>query len=159
MFVIKRVRTTDIDFVKQLETEAELSVWAWNDYLAEIDRPDSIFLIVKENGENLGFILAHLIRYFTNNSDDSNNPINEIEIYNIAVKKKLRGKSMGTILLDKLTQIGKTENACKINLEVRKSNIDALNFYKKNRFEVVGLRRSFYSNPTEDAVLMTRTLV
>ena len=163
--MIEKAHESDIDFVKQLETESGLSVWARKDYLAEVSRPDSIFLIIREEGEKLGFLLARLIMTKTVNQSDFVSvlnrfkvaQLNEIEIYNIAVRKAYRGKSIGTALLDNLTQIGEAENVCKINLEVRTSNVSALKFYRKNLFEVVGIRRNFYSNPTEDAILMTRS--
>ena len=156
MLSIEMARESDIDSVKQLELESGLSSWTLNDYIQEVERSDSIFLIVKKEGRIIGFLLARLIIKYPN--DLSSAPANEIEIYNIAIEKKSQSISIGTTLLDKLIQIGQKNNTGKINLEVRKSNINALSFYKKNNFEVVGVRKNFYSNPTEDAILMTRNL-
>ncbi len=59
------------------------------------------------------------------------------------------------ILIDNLTQKGITE----VMLEVRGSNEPALGFYRRLGFVRTGVRRSYYAEPQEDAVLMRLSLV
>ena len=46
-----------------------------------------------------------------------------------------------------------------LNLEVRESNMPAIRFYEKFDFKRVGLRKNYYKNPMENALLMTKTLL
>lgn len=154
MILITKFKAADVEFVKSLEIEAGLGSWTKQDYLSEISRADSLFFVAKERRKPLGFLLARLIM----NKIDDESLKNEIEIYNLAVKNEYRGRNVGAQLLKKIIQVGEARRVEKIKLEVRKSNILALNFYKKNLFEIDGERKKFYSNPTEDAVLMTRII-
>ena len=137
--------------IKRIEIECGLSVWTAQDYSKEILRPDSLFYISKENSEITGFILARLIMTETTNSLE-----NEAEIYNIGVRKSSRHSTIGSQLLNHLIKSATKKEVGKIYLEVRKSNTGAFCFYQKNSFVVIGERKNFYSNPSENAVLMCR---
>jgi ribosomal protein S18 acetylase RimI-like enzyme len=78
--------------------------------------------------------------------------ISEIEILNIAVKKTHRRKGVASALLEKLKEHVSDK---KIHLEVRESNLGAISFYERKGFKITGLRKNFYRNPTENALLMT----
>jgi len=150
---IKEAEPADIEIVKAIEVECGLSSWTLKDYQLETSRPDSLFFIANVNAEPAGFILARLI--MTSNKIPSENGI---EIYNIAVKKSFRQKKAGSSLLGKLVEKAKENSVSKMYLEVRKSNVEALSLYQKNGFEIIGERRNFYTNPSEDALLMRRIL-
>jgi [ribosomal protein S18]-alanine N-acetyltransferase len=151
--LIKKAAPADVDFIKRIEIESGLSSWTKEDYNSEITRDDSIFFVALENEEVIGFIMARLIM-----NKNSISPENEIEIYNLAVDKSFRQRKIGSRLLTKVIESATENNIAKIHLEVRKSNLIALDFYRKNGFEMIGERRNFYRNPTEDAVLMCRFL-
>jgi ribosomal-protein-alanine N-acetyltransferase len=148
-FLTREALPSDIEFIKILETECALCEWSKEDYLLETGRQDSIFLIVSENSERLGFILARII-------EESNEslPKGTAEIYNIAVKSKHRNRGIGTELLLELLRTATKKNVGIIRLEVRKSNRKAFEFYKKLGFKITGERKNFYTNPSEDAFLM-----
>lgn len=151
-FLIARAEAGDIEFIKRLEISSGLSSWSGKDYIEEIGRKDSVFLVVKCDGEPCGFLLARLIMI-------NKNPSQFIaEIYNIAVEKKFRRHKIGSELLNSLITAGKRESLIAIQLEVRKSNIEAIKFYEKHNLIKNGTRKNFYSNPTEDAIIMSRTL-
>ena len=73
--------------------------------------------------------------------------IDVYEILAIATIEKYRNKGIAQELLDKI----KTKD---IFLEVRESNQTAINFYKKNNFKEISIRKNYYSEPTENAVIM-----
>ena len=73
--------------------------------------------------------------------------IDVYEILAIATIEKYRNKSIAQELLDKI----KTKD---IFLEVRESNQTAINFYKKNNFKEISIRKNYYSEPTENAIIM-----
>ena len=73
--------------------------------------------------------------------------IDVYEILAIATIEKYRNKDIAQELLDKI----KTKD---IFLEVRESNQTAINFYKKNNFKEIRIRKNYYSEPTENAIIM-----
>lgn len=73
--------------------------------------------------------------------------IDVYEILAIATIEKYRNKGISQELLDKI----KTKD---IFLEVRESNQTAINFYKKNNFKEIRIRKNYYSEPTENAIIM-----
>lgn len=80
------------------------------------------------------------------------------EITNVAVHPDYRRKGIACALIDNLIKICKVNNVQFLNLEVRESNCKAISLYNKLGFENVGLRKNYYKNPTENAVLMTKYL-
>jgi ribosomal-protein-alanine N-acetyltransferase len=88
----------------------------------------------------LAFLVAHRV--------DS-----EWELENIVVADAARRRGVGRGLLSEFVAHARTGNANAIFLEVRKSNESARALYRKAGFEETGLRKSYYSNPTEDAIL------
>lgn len=82
---------------------------------------------------------------------------NRIEIDYIYVVESYRKKGIASKLLEELLMEANENNCENITLEVRKSNNSAINFYKKNLFNEVANRVSYYGN--EDGILMIRELV
>lgn len=80
--------------------------------------------------------------------------VGEGNITNIAVSPEYRGKGIGSAIVKELLRICHKENGTAITLEVRRSNIIAQNLYKKFGFEVEGIRKGYYANNKEDALLM-----
>ncbi|MCL2842652.1 MAG: ribosomal protein S18-alanine N-acetyltransferase [Oscillospiraceae bacterium] len=80
----------------------------------------------------------------------------EAELFNIAVNPTARRQGVGKCLLEALLETAKAEGVTAIHLEVRASNIGALALYNRLGFRQIGLRKKYYDNPCEDAVLMCR---
>jgi ribosomal-protein-alanine N-acetyltransferase len=99
------------------------------------------------NGKAVGYLIGRLIQAERCG-----------ELYNIGVDPRFRRNKIGNALLEEFVDFCASENFEKIYLEVRKSNETAIQFYLKNNFAVVGKRTNFYSNPTEDAILMAKAL-
>jgi ribosomal-protein-alanine N-acetyltransferase len=77
----------------------------------------------------------------------------EWELENMAVAVSVRGRGIGTLLLRELIGQARVQGGSKIFLEVRASNQNARGLYEKVGFEEAGLRKSYYSDPREDAIL------
>ncbi len=80
----------------------------------------------------------------------------ESELLNIAVVEAYRKCGIAQRLLDLLFEQAKKHGAYRILLEVRRSNISAIQLYQKNSFSDLGVRKNYYSNPKEDALLMEK---
>jgi [ribosomal protein S18]-alanine N-acetyltransferase len=82
----------------------------------------------------------------------------ELEILNFAVESEWRRCGIGAALLTEALQWAQTFQATQAILEVRESNLAALRFYERHKFEVVGRRPRYYTAPVEDALLLTAPL-
>lgn len=81
--------------------------------------------------------------------------VDEAHITTIAVRKAYRRQGIGEQLLISIIEMAALMNAKVVTLEVRVSNIPAQSLYKKYGFQRVGLRRAYYTDNGEDALLMT----
>jgi ribosomal-protein-alanine N-acetyltransferase len=122
-----------------IEQESFSDPWNLNMFLEILANPLAQSFIAEDNGEVLGYIMFY-------------NIAPEIQILNIAVKKSARNKKIGSRLLESALAC---ENISLITLEVRESNIPAINLYKKFGFKTDGLRKNYYKRPKENAVLMS----
>ncbi len=77
------------------------------------------------------------------------------ELLNIAVDPKFQHKGIGTLLMDKIVEESWKNGADRIFLEVRSGNTKAQQLYKQYCFKVIGERKNYYNNPTEDAWVMS----
>ncbi len=78
----------------------------------------------------------------------------EAELHNIAVTPEYRGKGLSSLLMDKI--VADAGALSVIFLEVRAGNSAAIGLYKKYGFTEIGVRKGYYKNPTEDAIIMQR---
>ena len=136
--MIKKLTINDVDYIEQI-FNLEKNIFK-----------NSAFS--KESTENLvkadnSFIYAYLIDEKICGYLMVLDSIDVYEILAIATVEEYRNKGIAQELLDKI----KTKD---IFLEVRKSNEKAINFYKKNNFKQISIRKGYYSDPTEDAIIM-----
>ncbi|MEG0132712.1 MAG: ribosomal protein S18-alanine N-acetyltransferase [Clostridium sp.] len=80
--------------------------------------------------------------------------LDEAHITNIAVHPNFRGNSFGDIVVENLINSCKELKISSMTLEVRASNLAAINLYKKHNFTLEGVRKNFYEHPNEDAHIM-----
>ena len=112
---------------------------------AEIADEDAAELIGKGDVDVAGFLVARRLS-------------TELEILNFAVESDWRRCGIGAELLTAALQWAQTFQATQAILEVRASNLAALHFYERHKFEVVGRRPRYYTAPVEDALLLTAPL-
>jgi [ribosomal protein S18]-alanine N-acetyltransferase len=82
----------------------------------------------------------------------------EWELENIVVAEEVRGEGVGRRLMQELLARAQQRNSHTIFLEVRESNASAISLYEKLGFQQTGRRKSYYSNPVEDALLYCKNL-
>ena len=136
--MIKKLTSDDIDYIEQifnLEKEIFKSSAFNKSYLDTLIKGDNSFIYVYLIDDKVSGYLMIL---------DS---IDVYEILAIATVEEYRNKGIAQKLLDKI----KTKD---IFLEVRESNKIAINFYKKNKFKEISIRKNYYSKPTENAIIM-----
>lgn len=131
--------------VVKLAAESGLNQWERTEYEKEIANPNALVFVAIESENVLGFIATRLIT-------------SVIEILNIAVSPLKRRRGTGNLLLQQVLQIAREKQITESWLEVRESNYSAQKFYIFHGYEVVGRRKNYYSNPLDDAILMTLRL-
>ncbi len=140
----------DVPDLIEIQTECGLSQWTSDGYNSEMERLDSVILLAREaHGQPIGFIAGRVI-------DKAHPP--EAEVYNIGIVPLYQNRGFGTQLLSEFIEICRPQGVTAIWLEVRASNINAITFYRARNFVGQDRRRSFYSNPTEDAEVMSLQL-
>jgi ribosomal-protein-alanine N-acetyltransferase len=145
---IELMQLEDLEDVSQIEIEGGLSVWGKQNYSEEIKRGDSILYVARTRDLKnkisivVGFVVARLITP-------------TVEILNIATAQNQRKKGIGRRLLQQVIFESENRNYQACWLEVRESNDAARKFYSKMGFSEVGRRRSYYTNPSEDAILLS----
>jgi ribosomal-protein-alanine N-acetyltransferase len=85
--------------------------------------------------------------------------VDEAHIINLAVRSNLRGQGIGELLLISSIDIASELNARVLTLEVRTSNKTAQSLYAKYSFTEVGIRKGYYTDNKEDALIMTTDLI
>lgn len=128
-----------------IETECFSHPWSKQSLEEELNNETSLFLVAKEENEVIGYIGMSIV-------------IDEGYIFNVAVREKYRNKGVATALINELVIYGKKNNFSFITLEVRESNLPAISLYSKFGFIKAGERKDYYSNPKENAILMTKYL-
>ena len=128
----------------KIECEVNPSPWKYKTFLSSFEVGHK-GLICKHNSEIIGFIIF--------------SPINpEAHILSISVIKKIQSKGVGTLLLRSMLDQCKAMNYKKIFLEVRTSNLQAINFYQKFGFIKDAIRDNYYTDNSEDALLMSLSI-
>ena len=80
------------------------------------------------------------------------------ELANLAVKESYRGRGLGSALLEQAMAEARDHQVESLFLEVRESNRTAQNLYLARGFVQVAVRRDYYRNPREDALVLLKTL-
>ncbi len=81
--------------------------------------------------------------------------IDSADILTIAVSEEYRRSGIGRLLLDRALSTARERGVSSILLEVRASNASAIAFYENHGFERISIRKSYYREPSEDAVIMS----
>ncbi len=135
----------NIHSFKEIEDECFSSPWSLNSFKAELKKVGACFYLAEYEGIPAGYI-------------GFNTVLDEGYIANVGVKKSFRRKGVAKALLCKVIEKAKAENLSFVTLEVRKSNLPAINLYNSYGFENNGVRKNFYRNPAEDGLILTKFL-
>lgn len=128
-----------LDDVCEIEKVCFSNPWSKKDLENQLNTETSCFIVAEERGKAVGYMGLQIF-------------YGEGYVTNIAVLPEYRGRGIGEALIRK-----QLENPMDfITLEVRESNLTAMSLYTKTGFERLGVRPNFYSNPTENAVIMTK---
>ncbi|SDC23711.1 MULTISPECIES: ribosomal protein S18-alanine N-acetyltransferase [unclassified Candidatus Frackibacter] len=143
---VEYMKTSDLDQVLVIEKEAFNSPWSRNAFKKEITKNRyANYFVAKNEQEVIGYIGAWII-------------LNESHITTLAVNPDYRRQGVAKKLL--ITLFGRLveEGVNKVTLEVRVSNQSARRLYTDYGFDEAGIRKNYYQDNKEDAVIMWKTL-
>ena len=144
MYKVSLMSIDDLKEAYKIECEVNPSPWKYETFLSSFEVGHK-GLICKHYSEIIGFIIF--------------SPINpEAHILSISVTKKIQSKGVGALLLQSMLDQCAAMNYKKIFLEVRISNLQAINFYQKFGFSKDAIRDNYYTDNSEDALLMSLSI-
>ena len=143
--VIRELKAEDAAAAAEIEYQSFPDPWSQNGILDTVSNPSTVCLLAEKAGKAVGYLFAYRAG-------------DEAEIARIAVAGEQKRQGVGKSLMRTLEEIGKKKQIRRLLLDVRESNREARAFYEKMAFQEDGIRRGFYQDPPEDAVLMSREL-
>ncbi len=141
-FTVAPMEYCDIKEIAKLEKICFSTPWTEQGILESFEAGTKFF-VCKKDEKVLGYVGISAI-------------LDEGYITNIAVFPEYRNSGVGTALIEYLFDFAKEKSLSFISLEVRESNLTAISLYQKFGFKTEGKRKSFYENPREDALIMTK---
>ena len=142
MLEIRKAVLNDCSEMAELERLCFSDPWSENLFSLSVDNDRYSFFCLFEDEKLIGY--GGIITV-----------LDESDITNIAVHPDFRRRGYGKMLLKALCDEAKNQKSTLLHLEVRAGNVGAQLLYKSFGFENDGIRRNYYKNPREDAVLMT----
>ena len=135
-----------VDAVAQIEAECFSQPWSHDAFVAELSNPAAVTFVANADGEIAGFVNLGVV-------------LDEATVNNIAVKQTYRRCGIGRALLTAAIDYCQNNRLNVLMLEVRQSNRAAIALYERFGFQAVGIRKRFYDEPEEDAVLMNKNII
>ena len=132
----------DLDQVMEVEVNSFTIPWSQEAFFNELTKNQfARYLIVEVDQKVVGYCGVWII-------------IDEAHITNIALLPEYRGLKLGEALMGKVMELAREMGALRVTLEVRVSNERAQNLYRKFGFEEGAIRKQYYTDNMEDALVM-----
>ena len=142
---LRRLELDDLDAIESIERESYPTPWSRSMFASELAKPSSLSLGAFEPGT--GRLVGYLIisRY-----------VDAWHVMNVAVAPTHRRRGIARVLLDRLFEVTASDERRGYTLEVRVSNDGAIKLYEELGFKPRGVRRGYYTDNREDALIMWR---
>lgn len=141
--VLRPMREADLRQVLHIERRSFTIPWSDTTFRGLLRRQSATLLVAERAGEVVGYAALWFAA-------------DEAELGDLAVLPEARGRGLGRRLLDAALAEAMRRGAKKVYLEVRESNAAARRLYERAGFTTAAVRSDYYTEPREDAILMTR---
>lgn len=143
-FTIRPLELSDLDTIEKIEQVSYPAPWSRSMFATELAKPSSLSVAaIDAHGELVGYLV--LSRY-----------VDAWHVMNVAVAPPWRRRGVATALLRRVFESTRADARRGYTLEVRVSNQGAIALYERLGFRSKGIRRGYYSDNREDAVIMWR---
>ena len=140
---IQRLQLRDLTAIEEIERVAYPTPWSRSMFAGELSKPSSVCLGAFDDDGLVGYLITS--RY-----------VDAWHVMNVAVAPDLRRRGTASALLGRLFELTSTDDRRGYTLEVRVSNTGAIALYEGLGFETRGVRRGYYTDNREDALIMWR---
>lgn len=139
--MIRRMEDADLEQVAELEKLCFSESWSYGLLEAGIHSPFDVYYVYEQEERILGYCNLRLLA-------------GEGEVQRIAVLPDFRRMGLARKMMEVMVEYARENRAASISLEVRASNLPARNLYETYGFVEEAVRRGYYHNPSEDAIIM-----
>lgn len=139
--IILPMNESHVAQIAELEKICFSDPWSENSVASELNNPLSVWLVAEENGIVCGYVGSQTV-------------LDETDMMNIAVHPDFRRKGIAAALIAELVRLLKERGSRILRLEVRESNAPAISLYETMGFTQLGLRKNYYRNPKENALIL-----
>ena len=145
MIELQRLAQRDLEAIERIERRSYRTPWSRSMFASELSKPSSISLgaFEAETGELLGYLV--ISRY-----------VDAWHVMNVAVEPAHRRQGIAVALFERLFELTAADGRRGYTLEVRISNEAAIRLYERLGFQSRGVRRGYYTDNREDALIMWR---
>ena len=144
MLTFRKMLPADAAAVEKVEMACFSMPWSRESFWEEAAQEAAYYLLALDDGEVIGYVGVWLLG-------------EEGHITNVAVAPEMRRRGVGAALLAELMRIAMEHSVRSMTLEVRPSNTSALRLYEGLGFAAIGVRKKYYQDNDEDAILMWHT--
>ena len=141
--MITTMNATHVSQVAELEKLCFSDPWSEKSVASELNNPLSLWLVALEGERLAGYVGSQTV-------------LDETDMMNIAVHPDYRRCGVAWQLVEELVAGLKRRGSRCLTLEVRASNDPARKLYEKLGFQQIGLRKNYYRNPREDALILRK---
>lgn len=143
--MVRWMRKDDLDAVAELEQLSFSVPWSYETLKEGLSNGLDQYLVWEENGIAAGYINFRILA-------------GEGEVERVAVHPLMRGRGFGRKLMDAMAEYTSSQGVTAVTLEVRSGNQSAINLYESCGFVREAVRKDYYREPTEDALIMWHRL-
>ena len=145
MIEFRKLKLRDLNAIEEIERASYPTPWSRSMFAGELAKPSSLSLgaFDRETGELVGYLV--ISRY-----------VDAWHVMNVAVAPDHRRQGIASLLLNRLFELTAGRSRRGYTLEVRVSNAGAIKLYEELGFRPRGVRRGYYTDNREDALIMWR---
>ena len=139
--IFRKMTADDVETVAEIEFKSFSLPWTLEDFWHEVLNKDSESIVAEIDGKVVAYACVWI-------------SFDEADVANIAVAENFRGQGIGKKLFAEVLRRVKMRGVNALTLEVRVSNTAAIKLYESFGLRSVGVRKKYYCNPEEDALIM-----
>lgn len=139
----REMMVDDLEQVTELEQSMFPDAWTKEGFFTFLTKDNTMFFVVEEKEKILGYCGMQTV-------------LDEGDILNVAVSQDRQREGIGYFLVDGMLKMAELNGIHIVHLEVRETNGTARRLYERLGFKEDGLRKNYYTDPIENAILMTK---
>ena len=138
---MRRLRSSDLDAIERIERQSYATPWSRSMFAGELAKPNGVCLGAFQGADMLGYLIV--AKY-----------VDAWHVMNVAVAEPYRRRGIASGLMERLFEDTARDSRRGYTLEVRVSNEAAIRLYERLGFKARGIRRGYYTDNREDALIM-----